>query len=264
LLSYVLLAYTVSWAWWLPMALTTTSTRVGLGWPTHLPGLMGAALAAIVVTGTVSGRDGLRDLAQRAWRWRVPLRWYALVGTTAGLIVLAPLSRIITGEPLPAGSAYLTYSGLGALPGILTVLVVLVVNGFGEEIGWRGFLADGLLPRHGVVKAALLVAPVWALWHLPMFWVVTNLVDLGIAGAVGWFVGLTAGSVLLTWLYQGSGRSIALVALWHAAFNLVTATEAGSGVPAAAASTLVMVAAVIIAVREWRRGRFTARPIARS
>jgi hypothetical protein len=57
--------------------------------------------------------------------------------------------------------------------------------------------------------------------------------------------------VLLTWLYQGSGRSIAIVALWHATFNMVTATAAGNGAPAAAASTLVIVAAVVIGARNW-------------
>jgi len=252
LLTYVLLTYAISWAWWVPLALTGTSTRSGLGWPTHLPGLLGAAIAAVVVTAMVSGRSGLRDLAERTWRWRVPARWYLVVAVTAGMIVLAPLSRAVVGEALPTASEYLTYSGIGVLPGIVTILIVLLVNGFGEEIGWRGFLADGLLLRHGVVRTGLMVAPVWALWHLPMFAVVANLVDLGAAGAVGWFVGLTAGSIVLTWLYRGSGRSIALVALWHASFNMVTATEAGSGVPAAVASTLVMAAALIIAVRDWR------------
>jgi membrane protease YdiL (CAAX protease family) len=214
---------------------------------------MGAALSAVVVTALASGADGLRDLGRRAWRWRVDRRWYAVVLATGALLVLAPVVATVTGEPQPSGTDYATYSGLGVLPAAVTFVVVVVVNGFGEEIGWRGFLADRLLPRHGVVRTGLLVAPVWALWHLPMFFFVANLVDLGPAGAAGWFVGLTAGSVLLTWLYQGSGRSIAIVALWHATFNMVTATTAGSGVPAAAASTVVMVAAVVIGVRDWRR-----------
>jgi hypothetical protein len=34
-------------------------------------------LAAILVTGIVQGRPGLRDLGSRMVRWRVPARWYA-------------------------------------------------------------------------------------------------------------------------------------------------------------------------------------------
>src|SRR4051812_43118395 len=40
--------------------------------------VLGAALPAVVVTGLVSGRDGVRDLVRRTLRWRVPLRWYAV------------------------------------------------------------------------------------------------------------------------------------------------------------------------------------------
>jgi membrane protease YdiL (CAAX protease family) len=132
---------------------------------------------------------------------------------------------------------------------MLTALVVLVVNGFGEEIGWRGFLVDRLLERQGVIRTALIVAPIWALWHAPMFWFVANLTGLGVGGSMGWFLGLTAGSILLTWLYASSGRSVAIVSLWHTAFNFTTATTAATGVPAAAASTLVMLAAIGIAIR---------------
>lgn len=258
LVCYVVLAYALSWAWWVPMAVTGTTTGTGQAWPTHLPGLMGAAVSAVVVTAVASGSPGLRDLARRTWRWRVGWRWYAFVAATASLVLLAPISAALAGDPLPTAADHATYSGLGALPVLATFAVVLAVNGFGEEIGWRGFMAHRLLPRHGVVRTGLMVAPVWALWHLPMFWFVASLVDLGAAGAVGWVVGLTAGSVLLTWLYQGSGQSIAIVALWHAAFNMVTATDAGAGVPQMVASTVVMVAAVAIGVREWRRRRPTS------
>lgn len=254
IVAYVLLAYALSWSWWVPMALAGTTTEPGQGWPTHVPGLMGAAISSVIVTGVALGRPGLVDLARRTWRWAVSWRWYALVAGTAALIVLAPITAAVTGEAVPDARDYVTYSGVGMLPAVLTVLVVLVVNGFGEEIGWRGFMAHSLLPRHGVLRTALLVAPVWALWHLPMFFFVANLVDLGPAGALGWFIGLTAGSVLLTWLYQGSGQSIAIVALWHAAFNMVTATQAGSGVPAAAASTIVMLAALVITFGTRRSG----------
>lgn len=48
--AYLVLACAASWAWWLPMALTGSVARPGVGWPTHLPGLLGPALAAVAVT----------------------------------------------------------------------------------------------------------------------------------------------------------------------------------------------------------------------
>lgn len=254
LLLYVVLAYAVSWSWWIPMALTGVTARPGQGWPTHLPGLMGPAIAAIAVTAIVDGTAGLRDLGSRTWCWRVPMRWYLLVAGTLGMLALAPITRWLAGQPAPSAAEYTIYSGVGALPLTLTILIVLVVNGFGEEIGWRGFLVDRLLERHGVVATALIVAPIWACWHAPMFWFVASLAGLGPGGAVGWLIGLTAGSILLTWLYASSGRSVWVVALWHTAFNFTTATTAATGLPAAAASTLVMVAAIGIAIRSRARG----------
>ncbi len=89
-------------------------------------------------------------------------------------------------------------------------------------------LADGLVDRIGEVRAALLVTVVWATWHLPLFWVVEGFRSMGWA-TIGWVLGLLAGSVVLTRLYIGSGRSVLLVALWHTAFNLSTATAATQG-----------------------------------
>jgi membrane protease YdiL (CAAX protease family) len=243
---YVVVAYAASWSWWVPMALAGLTTRPGQGWPTHLPGLVGAAIGAVVATAVADGTAGLRDLGSRVWRWRVPARWYGLVAITAAMLVLAPVARHLAGQPPPTATEYATYSGVAVLPLPVTVLAVLVLNGFGEETGWRGFLVDRLLQRHSVVRTALVVAPIWAFWHAPMFFCVASLSGLGIGGTIGWFLGLTGGSILLTWLYVASGRSIAVTALWHTAFNFTTATAAATGAPAAVASTLVMVAAVTI------------------
>ena len=131
---------------------------------------------------------------------------------------------------------------------------MLVVNGYGEELGWRGLLADGLVDRVGEVRAALIVTVVWATWHLPMFWVV-EASGRWAGPRSAWVLGLLAGSVVLTRLYVGSGRSVLLVALWHTAFNFTTATTATQGLSAAITSAAVMVAAAVVL-----RERTTPRP----
>jgi membrane protease YdiL (CAAX protease family) len=151
------------------------------------------------------------------------------------------------------GGDFVVYSGAPAA-GIAVVLYVLVVNGFGEEIGWRGFLAEHLLDQTSQGRAALIVWPIWALWHLPLFWIVADFRDFGAAGTIAWAVAIGFGSVFLTWLYQSASRSILIVALWHTAYNFATATEASTGIAAALASTVVIVASVIILRRPstWR------------
>ncbi|WP_062530651.1 CPBP family intramembrane glutamic endopeptidase [Demequina rhizosphaerae] len=249
LVAFVAIAYAVSWSLWVPLALSGTAVEAGMGWPSHLPGLLGPALAAVIVTAATRGRAGLADLGSRIVRWRVGWYWYALIAATAAL---APLS-LLAGDP-PAPADLLLYSGAPAW-GLAMLPYVVVINGLGEETGWRGFLAHGLLARHSRAVTALIVWPVWALWHAPLFWVSANFRELGPAGTVGWVVGIGFGSVLLTWLYDSAERSILVVALWHTAYNLTTATEAAAGVAAAVSSTVVMAASVAILLRRrsWAR-----------
>lgn len=223
--------------------------RPGQGWPTHLPGLLGPAIAAVVVTGVTEGRPGLRELWSRVTRWRAGWLAYAILAVTAALVLIPLL--------LPKDvelADFLAYSGAPSAGLLVVVLYVLVLNGFGEEIGWRGFLAQHLLTTSSRLRTAVVVWLVWAGWHLPMFWIVSSFRDLGAGGRIGWLFGLLCGSICLTWLYDTARSSVPVVALWHTTFNFATGTQASAGTAAAIASTLVMVATVAIVVlpSTWR------------
>ncbi len=256
LVTYVVLAFTFSWLWWVPMAVRGQVTNPGQGWPTHLPGLLGPAFAAIVVVLGWHGTSGLLELGHRAVRWRGVGRWWWAVPAILALGAVGLAVSAAAGHPVDLGGLA-EYSGAPVFSAVLLVGYVLIVNGYGEELGWRGVLADGLVDRVGEVRAALLVTVVWATWHLPLFWVVEGFRSMGWA-TVGWVLGLLAGSVVLTRLYVGSGRSVLLVALWHTAFNFTTATTATQGLSAAITSTAVVVAAVVVLVRAGRRERAEA------
>lgn len=245
------------------MATRGQVSHTGVGWPTHLPGLLGPACAAVVVLLGWQGADGVRDLARRSVRRRGVGRWWWSVPAILALGALGVGVAAATGTAVDSGGL-VRFSGAPAVSVVLLLAYVLVVNGYGEELGWRGLLADGLVGRVGEVRAALLVAAAWALWHLPLFWVVEDFRSMGWT-ALGWLLGLCAGSLVLTRMYVGSGRSILLVAVWHTAFNLTTATTATQGLPAAITSTAVMVAAVVVLVRARRRSRAgRATPLRRS
>ena len=254
LAAFVALAYAISWGWTIPIAVSGGVIEKGEGWPTHAPALLGPAIAAIVVTAWLQGRAGLADLRSRVARWRMPWCWWAAA--------LSPLAFLGIGVAVAAGTGgvpelreFGLYSGLPALGVVAIALLATLVNGFGEEIGWRGFALPLLQRRHRALESALLVTLLWVLWHVPYFLVLQTYRDFPPAGYVGFAFGIACGSIVLTWLYNGTGASILACAVWHGAYNLGTATAAGDGTIAAVTSTFVVVQALLLVALELRARR---------
>ncbi len=249
LAAFVGLAYALSWSWWIPLAASGATIRAGVGWPTHMMGLTGPLLAAVIVTWLVDGRTGLRELWRGAVAWRVGWWWLAvLVPLIVGVVCLA----------LNAGAAgvaaFASYPGVGlGLGAAATFAYVALVNGLGEEVGWRGFATKRLLSKYSLTTSSLLVALMWAPWHLPLFLTLAPFEALAAGQVAGWLVGIVAGSIVLTWLFRGSGGSILLVAVWHAVFDFTSAAGPTVAGPAAAiVTTLVILAAVAIVAADAR------------
>ncbi len=237
--SYFVLAFVVSWAYWIPLALSG-------GDGSHVPGLVGPAVAGVIVTSLVDGHAGLRDLWARIVRWKVAPRWYAVALAPLAVGMLGLVAVAVTGGDLPSWERLANFPGLPTVGWVVTFLLVLGANGYGEEIGWRGVAWPRLRSRHTFGGATLLLAVPWMLWHLPTFWLETGLADLSPPMVVGWVVGLAAGTVVLGWLYEGAGSSLLIVALFHASLNMASATEGTAGLSAALASAVVITAAVAI------------------
>jgi uncharacterized protein len=253
LASFVALAYAVSWGWTFPLVAAGDVIEKGVGWPTNLPALVGPALAALVVTALVFGRAGVRELLARVVRWRVPVRWWAAALSPLAFLAAALAVAAAAGK-LPSWSGFGRYSGLPAI-GVVSVAVIVILSTFGEEVGWRGFALPLLQRRHGALAAALLVTPIWALWHLPYFFIVATYRDFPPAGYIGFVFGLACGSIVLTWLYNGTGGSILACAVWHGLYNLATGTAASSGMIQAVTSAFVYILAFLLVALDLRARR---------
>lgn len=147
---FLVLAFAISWAWLVPMALSGGVSQPGQGWPTHLPALLGPGIAGVIATAYLHGKQGLVALWKRLFRWSSP-GMLAVIGLIA-LAGIAVITQGLATGTWPSAQSFWTYNGTPVTVGPLAVfLYVLVINGFGEEIGWRGFLADLLLRRQGAV-----------------------------------------------------------------------------------------------------------------
>lgn len=250
LVLYAVLTFSLSWAWWIALAVQGAVSRPGVGWPTHLVGLLGPAVAAVVVTGHRRGREGLRHLAARCVKTERRALWFVVAVIALGAASIR-LTRLLD-KPMPTWESLTAYPGAPVLPLALLFVLVLVVGGFGQEIGWRGYVVHELLPRFGVLGAAGLTWVVWAVWHLPLFWVVEGLRGMGPLRVAGWLLVLLGASIVLTALYVHAGLSVLLVAVWHTALTFVTVTPGAGELMAVVVAAAVGVFAVLIVVRQGR------------
>lgn len=250
------LAIVLSWSYWLGLLALGQQVRPGSS-ATHLPGLMGPMLAAVIVTGVAFGRAALHEFVKGALVLPRPRLRNALLALSPVLIAtLVFLALAALGTPLPSLEAFGSYPGAPAgLPLPVLVLVVLVLNGFGEEAGWRGFAARHLATRLGRFRSTLVVAAVWMVWHAPLFWLNSSMQALVGPVLLGWALGLLCAAFLLSGLYFAGGNSVLVVALWHTLYNFMVATPAGTGLPAAVITTAVMMWGAYFAFEWWRRAR---------
>ncbi|MEJ2209677.1 MAG: type II CAAX endopeptidase family protein [Anaerolineae bacterium] len=244
LVLFFVLAYGLSWAVEIPLALRARGLlATPIPWSLHYLAAYGPLLAAILVTGLTDGREGLKALGGRMFKWRVrPVWWLVALAPLVLYALLALVLRFIPGQEASLAALgqidFLPNLGAGAL------LVWFLTFGLGEETGWRGFALPRLQRGRSALSATVILWALWALWHLPLFF---YLYDTTII--VGFLLGLLAGAIVFTWLYNSSGGSILLTAVWHGAFNFVTGCVAcKAGVAAAVVSTFVMVWAVVVVV----------------
>jgi uncharacterized protein len=99
----------------------------------------------------------------------------------------------------------------------------LITGPISEELGWRGFALDILQSRWGVLLSRLILGLVWWGWHLPLFFIVgTPQYRMGIGTIEFWFflVNILPLSLIMTWFYNQTRRSILSAILLHYGFNV--------------------------------------------
>jgi uncharacterized protein len=219
LTSYFLVTFTLSWTWF----------GLSLGvWKLPLQGLaggvgtlLGPCLAAFLMTALLSGWPGVLHLLRRIVRWKVSPLWYLVsLGTWPVLLVAAALT-------MPGAPTAATAPPAGFSLGLLGLLFSILVFGgpLGEEPGWRGFALPGLQQRIGPLAGTLVLGALHAAWHLPIYLLIPgyNGAPPDLQGVLRQFllftVGVTAGSVMFTWLFNNSRGSLLIAVLYHASVN---------------------------------------------
>ena len=221
--AFLIMVYAIGWS-------TLMATAGYLGWPmllaSSLAMVLGLALPAFFVTAAMSGKPGVRDLLRRIFRWQVGIHWYLLASFGLLLATLLVATVFLGMAPLEALAQKWQLFFTMFLP---SLLIPLVMTHLGEETGWTGFMQETLQQRHGPLLASIMVAAAFALFHFPLSFLEAPQITLAVAAFALFQLAVQAITsiffrVVMMWLYNSSGRSVLIVALFHSAYN-----SAGTG-----------------------------------
>jgi membrane protease YdiL (CAAX protease family) len=208
-------------------------------------GAITPGVVAVAITARSEGMPGVAALVTRLLAWRVRWRWYlfAIAFFAAVKLAAAVLHRIITGD----WPAFGTDRWYVMLPVIF--IAALLGGQAGEEVGWRGFALPRLAARFGLGAASVVLGVIWAVWHLPTFFI-PGVDKIGQSLPV-YVLQVTALSVTLAWLYWKTDGSLLLVTLMHSAVNqtkdiVPSAMPGASDVFSFTASTMSWLTAAVL------------------
>ena len=246
-LKFFLLVYGLSLPIWVISAITNLELMPGV----PLSGLIAVCpvLAAALLVYQENKAAGVIALLKRAFDVRrvTAKIWYLpTLLLMPAVVALSYVVQRLMGTPVPV--PHIT------LLSVLTLSVAFFPFALCEELGWMGYSIDPLQQRWGALPASLILGAVWALWHYPGLLQEHRAVDW----IAWWSLGTLALRVIMVWLYNNTGRSVCMVALFHMTDNLTWQLYPihGSFYDIRLVGVILAVIAVIIIV-VWRSATLT-------
>jgi membrane protease YdiL (CAAX protease family) len=206
LLVFFPLAFLLSWYPWVIFLVRGH----GNGGPNPL----GVFVAALIVAALADGWGGVKDLLVRLVRWRIGPGWYAFVLLVPAAICLAAAgANLLFGAPAPSADAFRKW------PDVIDRFVfIFLFVGLGEEPGWRGFALAHLQRTRSPLAASGILAPIWALWHLPLMGS-----EFTPAIIPAFLLSLVGATFIQTWMYNRTRGSILVQMIFHSTVNSIGA-----------------------------------------
>ncbi|ELY41529.1 CPBP family intramembrane glutamic endopeptidase [Natronorubrum tibetense] len=251
--QFFAIAFGVSYLFWIPLIVLEYEPFAMPGVLLFAAGGLGVPGAAICLLFRAAEKKHRRDYWRRLVDVRrIGLRWYAVIFLLVPVLNgLALLLGVLAGDTVPAfeRAAEFAVDPVSIIP---YVVFMVFFGPLPEELGWRGYALDGLQARWNALGASLILGFVWAVWHVPLFFMQgTYQAGLGVLSLpfLEFMVGAVIISILYTWIYNNTGRSILGAVLFHFSGNfsgeLVPHGAIGELLPAALALLVAIVVVVV-------------------
>lgn len=254
LIAYFVLAYFFSWIFFVLLALNrcgfvflfsddAAHARTLDVW--HAFGGLGPLLGAILTILIFHERERLRQfISAYSFKKLTAMGWLLALSPVLIFCIALLVGRFVNGEWLSI-SGFFQKNDLLDPAHFAAWFFPLLTYGFGEEAGWRGYALPQLQTKYSALLSTTILAVLWVGWHIPTFF---YRYPLSGGMFIGLVLGIFAGAICMTFLFNYTRGSVLAVSLWHFTFNFVSMIGTDA-VSSAVMSTLVMVLAAVVVIR---------------
>ena len=220
---FYITCFVTTWIFWIAAAfISRFENDNGISMILMLFGLLSPAVTAITTVLTSKNKTLKQDLKRKIIGfYRIkPLSILAGIIGFMTIVLLSILLSLLFGQSMDQLSFTEDFSfSIGGTSALLTILLAAVI----EEIGWRGYGEDSVAAYFSWFTESIIFGFVWALWHLPLFWIEGTyhygLRELGIGYVLNFLISVSPMGFLTTWVYVKNNRSMLACIIFHLFVN---------------------------------------------
>lgn len=108
-----------------------------------------------------------KQINKKILKWDINLIWYLWIALIPVMIFLIPW--VLNKYFLKINAQLI----IQPIYYILPLILINIIMGGLEEVGWRGVLLSNLLKKYSKFNATIFTSIIWSLWHLPL-WFISN------------------------------------------------------------------------------------------
>jgi len=213
---FFIFSFAFSWLLWTPSFIFSgvqnefSDIIAGL----RVIGTFGPTIAGFLLSYMEERSLGVFDLWRRGWHLEKPLYLIPALLLIPLLIIISLLIAVYTEGLIPPEASNILNE-----ENIPLIISTFFLGGpLQEEFGWRGYALDRLQSKYNSLSSSLIIGVLWAFWHAPSFF---------IPGTIqfeqpfySFFPSVLILSILFTWLYNNTNRSVLVAMLFHTSINV--------------------------------------------
>lgn len=212
LIRFFFIAFLIAWSFFITASFVSDDAQLStLSRLLIFMGAISPGLVAVFLTAITKGGEGVKLLIKKISFKDTRLIWYLFAVTFIAFIKgLAALVYFLLYNSWPQVGTTSWYV-------MLFGIAVSMWAQAGEEIGWRGYALPLMSKRFGLAMASILLGIIWAIWHLPLFYIVAA--DTFHQSFPLYLLQVTGLSVIMAWLFWKVNGNLLPLMVFHAAIN---------------------------------------------